>query len=47
MGTQRISLIQPCDVWLKNQVDKNEYATNSELVNNLIRQVRKQQRQID
>ena len=30
-----------------NQVDKKEYSTKSELVNDLIRQARKQQRQID
>jgi antitoxin ParD1/3/4 len=47
MGRQSISFTQPNDEWLKKQVDKKEYATKSELVNDLIRQARKQQRQID
>ena len=47
MARQSISFTQPNDEWLKNQVDKKEYSTKSELVNDLIRQARKQQRQID
>tara|TARA_R110001606_G_C15204212_1_gene632082 strand:- start:366 stop:599 length:234 start_codon:yes stop_codon:yes gene_type:complete len=47
MGRQSISFTQPNDEWLKEQVDKKEYSTKSELVNDLIRQARKQQRQID
>ena len=47
MRTQRISFTRPSDVWLKNQIDKKEYATKSELVNDLIRQARKKQSQID
>ena len=47
MARQSISLTQQNDEWLKNQVDKNEYSSKSELVNDLIRQARKQQRQID
>lgn len=47
MARQSISLTQPNDEWLKNQVEKKEYSTKSELVNDLIRQARKQQRQID
>jgi antitoxin ParD1/3/4 len=47
MGRQSISFTQPNDEWLKNQVDRKEYSTKSELVNDLIRQARKQQRQID
>jgi len=35
------------DDWLKSQVESKEYASKSELVNDLIRQARKQQRQID
>jgi len=35
------------DEWLKNQVDNKEYSSKSELVNDLVRQARKQQRQID
>jgi len=47
MARQSISFTQPNDEWLKSQVDNNEYASKSELVNDLIRQARKQQRQID
>jgi antitoxin ParD1/3/4 len=47
MGRQSISFTQPNDEWLKNQVDRKEYSTKSELVNDLIRQARQQQRQID
>lgn len=47
MARQSISLTQPNDEWLKNQVDQKEYASKSELVNDLITQARKQQRQND
>ncbi|MFD2914426.1 ribbon-helix-helix domain-containing protein [Psychroserpens luteus] len=47
MARQSISFTQPNDEWLKNQVDNKEYASKSELVNDLIRQARKQQVQID
>jgi antitoxin ParD1/3/4 len=47
MARQSISLTEPNDEWLKNQVDKKEYSSKSELVNDLIRQARKQQVQID
>jgi antitoxin ParD1/3/4 len=47
MARQSISFTQPNDEWLKNQVENKEYSTKSELVNDLIRQARKQQRQID
>jgi len=47
MARQSISFTQPNDEWLKSQVDNNEYSSKSELVNDLIRQARKQQRQID
>ena len=47
MGRQSISFTQPNDDWLKTQVENNEYSSKSELVNDLIRQARKQQRQID
>ena len=47
MARQSISLTQPNDEWLKSQVEKQEYSSKSELVNDLIRQARKQQRQID
>ena len=47
MARQSISLTKPNDEWLKSQVDKKEYSSKSELVNDLIRQARKQQIQID
>lgn len=47
MSRQSISFTQPNDEWLKSQVDSKEYSSKSELVNDLIRQARKQQRQID
>jgi len=47
MTRQSISFTQPNDEWLKNQVDSKEYSSKSELVNDLVRQARKQQRQIE
>ena len=47
MARQSISFTQPNDEWLKIQVESNEYSSKSELVNDLIRQERKQQLQID
>lgn len=47
MTRQSISFTKPNDEWLKNQVDNQEYSSKSELVNDLIRQARKQQVQID
>ena len=47
MARQSISFTKPNDEWLKNQVDNNEYSSKSELVNDLIRQARNQQVQID
>lgn len=47
MSRQSISFTQPNDEWLKSQVESKEYSSKSELVNDLIRQARKQQRQID
>ena len=47
MTRQSISFTQPNDDWLKTQVDSEEYSSKSELVNDLVRQARKQQRQID
>jgi len=47
MARQSISLTEPNDEWLKNLVDSKEYSSKSELVNDLIRQARKQQVQID
>ena len=47
MARQSISFTEPNDEWLKTQVDNKEYASKSELVNDLIRQARKQDIQID
>lgn len=47
MARQSITFTKPNDEWLKSQVDNDEYSSKSELVNDLIRQARKQQRQID
>lgn len=47
MARQSISFTKPNDEWLKAQVDSNEYSSKSELINDLIRQARKQQIQID
>ncbi len=47
MARQSISFTEPNDEWLKAQVDSKEYSSKSELVNDLVRQARNQQRQID
>ena len=47
MPRQSISFSKPNDEWLKAQVGREEYSSKSELVNDLIRQARKQQIQVD
>ena len=47
MSRQSISFTKPNDEWLKSQVESNEYSSKSELVNDLIRQARKQQVEVD
>ena len=47
MTRQSISFTTPNDDWLKSQIENKEYASKSELVNDLIRQARGQQAQID
>ncbi len=47
MSRQSISFTKPNDEWLKAQIDSKEYSSKSELINDLIRQARKQQIQID
>jgi antitoxin ParD1/3/4 len=47
MARQSISFTNPNDEWLKAQVDSQEYSSKSELINDLIRQARKAQAQID
>jgi antitoxin ParD1/3/4 len=47
MVRQSISFTKPNDEWLKDQLDNQEYSSKSELVNDLIRQARNQQVEID
>lgn len=47
MARQSISFTEPNDQWLKSQIENKEYNSKSELVNDLIRQARKQQKQVD
>jgi antitoxin ParD1/3/4 len=47
MVRQSISFTQPNDDWLKAQVNSKEYSSKSELINDLIRQARNQQTEID
>ena len=47
MSRQSISFTKPNDEWLKAQVNKEEYTSKSELINDLIRQARKQQVKVD
>jgi antitoxin ParD1/3/4 len=47
MTRQSISFTKLNDEWLKLQVKKGEYSSKSELVNDLLRQARDQQAQVD
>jgi antitoxin ParD1/3/4 len=47
MRRQSITFTEPNDEWLKGQIDSKEYSSKSELINDLIRQARQQQKQID
>lgn len=47
MPRQSISFSKPNDDWLKSQIESKEYSSKSELVNDLIRQARKQQTEVD
>lgn len=47
MARQSISFTEPNDKWLKAQVESKEYSSKSELVNDLVRQARKQQQEIN
>ena len=47
MNRQSISITKPNDEWLKEMVASREYSSKSELVNDLVRQARKLQVQID
>ena len=43
MARQTITENEPNDLWLKEKVEKNEYASKSELINDLIRRQREQE----
>jgi len=47
MSRQSISLTEPNDAWLKEQVASKEYSSKSELVNDLIRQERRKKAEIE
>lgn len=47
MARQSISFTAPNDEWLKELVKSKEYTSKSEVINDLVRQARKQQEQID
>jgi antitoxin ParD1/3/4 len=47
MARQSISFTEPNEEWLKRQIDSREYTSKSELINDLVRQARRQQVQID
>lgn len=47
MARQSISLTNPNDEWLKNQVANQEYSSKSEVINDLVRQARNRQAQVD
>lgn len=47
MARQSISFTEPNNEWLNAQIENNEYSSKSELINDLIRQARKQQVQVD
>ncbi len=47
MPRQSITFTEPNDEWLKSQIESKEYTSKSELVNDLIRQARQQQKQVD
>lgn len=47
MPRQSISFTEPNDEWLKTQIATKEYTSKSELVNDLIRQARHQDKQLN
>ncbi len=47
MTRQSITFTKPNDDWLKARVDKEEYSSKSELVNDLIRRERSRQEEIE
>ncbi|MBL4910188.1 MAG: CopG family transcriptional regulator [Alteromonadaceae bacterium] len=47
MPRQSITFSQPNDHWLQAQVDSKEYNSKTEVVNDIIRQARKAQDELD
>jgi len=47
MIRQSISFTEPNNEWLKAMMNSKEYSSKSEIINDLIRQARKKQAQID
>ena len=47
MTRQSISFTTPNNNWLNDQVESEEYASKSEVVNDLIRKARAQQNELD
>ena len=47
MTRQSISLTEPNDNWLKEQLRQEEYSSKSELINDLIRKEREKQKEIE
>lgn len=47
MARQSFTVTEKNDEWLRKQVTSKEYSSKSELVNDLIRQARNQQKEID
>lgn len=45
MIRQSISFTEPNDAWLKAQLDSHEFSSKSEVVNDLIRRARAQERE--
>lgn len=43
MARQTITVTEPNDHWLKQKIEENEYASKSELINDLIRRQREQE----
>ncbi len=47
MTRQSISLTEPNDEWLKEQLKQEEYTSKSELINDLIRKEREKEKEIE
>ncbi|MCE2496146.1 MAG: CopG family transcriptional regulator [Flavobacteriales bacterium] len=45
MNRQSISFTEPNDKWMKAQIESKEYSSKSELVNDLIRQARRAEKE--